>query len=48
MKNTKGDHRKISKQISPEEIIECCRQKFINILPNTFNRQPGVRSIVNS
>lgn len=48
MKLTTDEPRKINKQITPEEIIEQCRQKFINILPNTFNRQPGTRSSMHS
>lgn len=40
MKSSREEPRK-GKAISPEEIIEYCRQKFVNILPNTFNRQQG-------
>lgn len=39
MKAGKQPPQKGPPQFSPDKIIEYCRQKFINILPNTFNRQ---------
>lgn len=45
MKPTKEDppRTRIGRQITPEEIIESCRQKFINILPNSLSRPPHGR-----
>ncbi len=39
MKASKQASQKTPPQFSPDKIIEYCRQKFINILPNTFNKQ---------
>lgn len=39
MKAGKQAPEKGTPQFSPDKIIEYCRQKFINIIPNTLNRQ---------
>lgn len=39
MKGLKDQSKKNPVQFNPQQIIQYCRQKFINILPNTFNRQ---------
>lgn len=39
MKSLKEHPNKNQVQFNPQQIIEYCRQKFINILPNSLSRQ---------
>ena len=39
----RGSARGKAVPISPQQIIEQCRLKFVNILPNTLSRTPSAR-----